>query len=148
MKHALLGLALVGCAGVAPPDSVHIDPGFSEDERATIRDALGAWCDAVGWCPTEAPDGAPIELVATLTPDDLECPRGACAVGGINTGEGLQVAQDAQLTLDRLWMIIAHEAGHFCNPRHAAHGLMAYYHEGAVLKVDSEAVALWHEGCP
>jgi hypothetical protein len=160
MKNVLALLALLllcvngwGCAQ-SPPEHFSIDPDFSEQERAVILDVLASWCDAAGYCPTEATwsERGRFELVDKLSQKGMgKCPEGTtCVVPARNRNDNVLVARVRPSTedLDLFWTEMAHEVGHYCT-EHTASGLMKDYHEqGEPLVVDAVAVAAWHDGCP
>jgi hypothetical protein len=151
---ALVLVALSVACGRSAPEHFSVDSSFSESEQETLRAAVGAWCDAAGWCPTETlyAERAHFRLVDDI-PEDSEsrakCPEGqTCETGGTNTGDEILIARNGIPSLDVLWMIAAHEAGHFCT-EHTSTGLMAAYQDvNGEFAVDAVAVAAWHEGCP
>lgn len=86
-------------------------------------------------------------------PRALPCPPGAtCEVEGHNDGDTVRILREGEahstLDLDRLWIIVAHEAGHFCKHGHTATGLMSAVHNpGEPLVIDDVAIAAWRGGC-
>lgn len=149
-------LALVACGAPEPPRYISIDSEFSEAERETIRAAVYDWCASdARWCPEEIgwAERGRFELVDDLPEDDYTrrvCPADkTCTTSGHNDGDNVRIARNRpSLGLDALWLIAAHEAGHFCKDGHTKHGLMAAAHKPAdVLEVDDEAVRAWKAGC-
>lgn len=149
---AFAALLLVACVQ-SPPEHFSISDDFSEGEASTIRAAVSAWCDAAGWCPTEAlwTDSGRFELVDHI--ETMDCPEGytECTVAGRNDGDVIRIARDraAPENMAILFIVAAHETGHFC-AEHTARGLMSAFHgsEEASLEVDAEAVRAWRAGCP
>lgn len=155
LAYLLMAAGLIsGCGTPPPPDHVSIQPGFSESETTVIRSALDAWCDAVGWCPSDAiwVDRGRIELVDHIDQGDAPklCSTGkTCQVSAENDGDNVNVLRDRHVRdLDTLWIEVAHEIGHYCTG-HTATGLMAAVHDaGEPLVIDDVAVAAWRAGCP
>jgi hypothetical protein len=155
MRNVVLVLILLafGCAAPDrhPPSTITIDPALSAAEQETIRSTVDAWCDAVGWCPTERAwtgDGeGRFELVDDLSERDIVCPEGMqCEVAGRNNGERVAIAANRTGADDMalLWVIVAHEIGHFCHAGHVEHGLMSpYVGRGSLTEIDAEAVRFW-----
>lgn len=144
MKTLLL-LGLMACAcGQDRPDTFSIGPGVNVD---VARDAFGAWCEAVGYCPAEVAwvDGAPgsvqFERDWQHSADD----------NGYNEGERIVLNPaatwmwgDAHAT----WFVLAHEVGHY-GTDHLAAGLMAETQsfEAVIampLEIDDAAINAWH----
>lgn len=155
---ACSALALVACGAPEPPRYVSIDIEFSVAERETIRATIDDWCGAVGWCPEERvgwTERGRFLLVDDLPETDFTervCPPTAtCKTSGHNDGDNVVIARNRPRadSLDALWMVAAHEIGHYCLPgKHTDNGLMAAAHVPAdVLEVDAEAVSAWREGC-
>ena len=152
----LLGCALAfGCAAPEPPRYFSVDSDFGEGERETIHATVDAWCDAVGWCPEEAlwSDRGRVMLVDHLPHDEetrSACPDGlTCGVFGRNDGDVVRIARD-RIEPDNmavLFVITAHEIGHFCT-EHTTAGLMAAVQTHASEPViDAEAAEAWRSGC-
>ncbi len=143
-------ILLFGCAGREPPPTLHISEDFSAAEAETIRSAFDAWCEAVGYCPDEAP-GVYGSIVTAYglrkRPDMCE----GCYVDADNTGVLIRILADAPARKDlgALWVRIAHEIGHYCNTEHTETGLMAPVRplRGEPMIIDAAAIALWKEGC-
>lgn len=148
---------LTACGAPEPPRFISIDSEFSEPERETIRDAVDAWCQSdAHWCPEEIVgrvERGRFELVDDLPEDGYTlkvCPADkTCTTSGHNDGDNVRVARNRpSLGLDALWLIAAHESGHFCKDGHTKTGLMAAAHKPAdVLEVDETAVRAWKDGC-
>lgn len=139
-----------GCASQAPPEHFVIDSGFSEAEATVIRDAVGAWCDEAGYCPTEALDAdrGRIELVPDL--DDRGAAKGSddAEVVARNNGDTIRVAANRKYdSLEVLWVSVAHEIGHYCT-EHTDDGLMAGFQTpDSPMVIDAEAVKAFRAGC-
>jgi len=147
-------LALAACGPPSPPAFYSIDSEFSGPERETIRSTVDAWCESdARWCPEEigwAEHGAFV-LVGDLEERSVCASLDGCVTGGRNTGDGrVLIARNRHEAdnLDALWLIAAHEAGHYCKDGHTKTGLMAAVHTPAdALEIDDEAVRAWREGC-
>lgn len=155
MKHTifLVALLIAGC-GREVPEFYSLDSAFSEHERETIHAAVQAWCDATGDCPEFSlwSERGRFVLVDDLEERDMaECPEGrTCAVGGRNNGDIIRIARNRpnQDSLSALWVVAAHEWGHFCT-EHIDEGLMgALQTEDTPMVVDAASVDAWHAGCP
>lgn len=114
---------------------------------------MQAWCDKVGWCPEEVDetiDGSFVLAYGSLHPQVDETIDGE--VSGRNSGHGyIQVRADgrARGQLDYLWIVAAHELGHYCTD-HLSTGLMAAEHTVGAdpLEIDDAAAEAWRAGCP
>lgn len=110
-----LGLLLVaGCSAqqLPPPDTFSIDPAFSPEQAAVLRDGVSAWCDAVDWCPAEVEHSDRGHFILSLdyahdTADDTS--------SAYNDGTNIYVAaaSSAARDLGTLWVVTTHEAGHY-----------------------------------
>lgn len=159
MKTAiLLALSLVCCGWPNdPPDFFVIDSEFPEEQHEAIRAAFDGWCEAVGYCPTEAlwADRGRVMLVDDLPEDDYtrrHCPEGrTCQTNATNSGgDNVKVARQRVLPDDMasLWYTVAHEIGHYCT-EHTKAGLMAAVGaDDREYVIDDVAVAAWRSGCP
>lgn len=114
MKRALALLLLASCvpSPPPPPDTFSIDPEFSPEQAAVLRDGVSAWCDAVGWCPTEVEHSDRGHFILSVdyardTADDTS--------SAYNDGTNIYVdaASSAALDLSILWIVTTHEAGHY-----------------------------------
>lgn len=140
----LLVFALFACG--APPDVFSVDPDLGV-RAEVVRDAVDAWCVAVGYCPTEqtwagdAPGS--IRLVDAVPPG-----RNGRPLVGKNLGDRIILDRGAaaETELDRLWVIIAHEIGHYCAD-HTKTGLMVDHDIGQAPEVDGVAAGAWRAGC-
>lgn len=141
-----LALFLLCACGATPPEFFSIDPAFSPEQAETIRSAVSSWCEAVGYCPEEraAPRGRFIAVDSL--PEVFDCPEGSvCKRTGHNDGDNVRLVPRDDLSA--LWLVAAHEFGHYC-AEHTAFGLMAARHSpGDALTIDAEAIAAWKEGC-
>lgn len=155
MKIMFFLTMCLACGPRLPPEYISIDRNFSNSEADTIRAAVGAWCDAVNWCPAEVSwsEKGRIDLVDSLGDasgsGDCANPNG-CRMSGYNYGDTISIASDrpSKENMSFLWNIISHELGHFC-AQHTDIGLMSpYIHsQTAVLSIDSYAIESWYDGC-
>lgn len=150
IKLIVLVLLLSAC-GRSAPEHFSIDEAFSEGERQTILAAADAWCDAVGWCPTEARyvERGNIGLVDALPRESHDDPCDTCVISGRNNGDRILIARNrpAPEDLGNLWTIVAHELGHFCTD-HTEMGLMAAIQDvGKRAEIDAESRQAWLDGC-
>lgn len=148
-----LGVA-TGCAApLEPPPTYGVDPRFTEEQESVVEDVFSAWCDAVGYCPKR--DDSVIWGSVSLTDADFEgvadCPPGReCIAAGRNMGGYIVLLNRPNLLeLDRLWIHLAHEVGHYRCGRHTHNGLMAMFHDGSdvALEIDATARRFWRAGC-
>lgn len=143
--YLLIAVLLMACGGPGAPDTISISSEFSDEEQAAIRGAVGDWCDAVGWCPEETrwTERGRIYLVDGFSPD---APEGAAAYNDLTN---IEVRRDRERwSLDFLWVLVAHEIGHYCTG-HLDSGLMrAKLHTSSQPEpIDDHAVDAWREGC-
>jgi hypothetical protein len=151
MKRVLL-ILLAACAPeTTPPETFSIDADFPEPVAETIRDAVDAWCDAVGWCPEETSDttarGRFVFSEATVKASDQG------DVAGFNDGWRI-VLIPGERSLDMVWSNVAHEIGHWCSRQggtdgqgHTADGLLAAVQHEPHMEIDPGAVRAWRDGC-
>lgn len=139
-----------------PPDFFVIDSEFPEPQREVIRAAFDAWCDAEGYCPEEAlwADRGRVMLVDDLPEGDharRNCPEGrTCLTSGTNKGgDNVVIARERARSedLSALWVVVAHEIGHYCTD-HTDKGLMAATQGEPVFEIDETARRAWRAGCP
>lgn len=150
----LAGLLLVACAG--PPESYSIDTELSPAEVVVVRDAVAAWCDAVGYCPDERAvvDRGAFRVVDHIPHSHVaNCPAGQdCQVVARNhDNDEVWIRRNRNIGDDMgaFWTVIAHEIGHYCIDGHTTTGLMAARHTpGEPLEIDDVAIRAWREGCP
>jgi hypothetical protein len=153
MKWLVLTVVLFGC-GAYPPDSIAIDPKFTDSQAIIIEDAIESWCDAVGWCPRVTRVGhaeAHISLVTKITDHEgyekANCPKGECFLSGWNYLPDIQISDRVVSDLDHLWVVVAHELGHYCTG-HTLSGLMSREQSGEEeMIIDSVAIAAWNYRC-
>lgn len=154
----LLLSMVYGCApSVDPPETFSIDSDFSPAEAAVIRDAVDAWCEAVGWCPEETDDAeARGRYVRSFVTGKEPGPGKNCP--GYNDTWRVVIADQRGAwggNLDMLWEIAAHETGHWCavagtgvdGMGHTESGLMAAEQREPVLTIDYRAIRAWQDGC-
>lgn len=155
MKGLLfLPLLFLGCVGhLNPPSTYGIDPGFTDNQAAVIKDVFQAWCDKTGYCPSQNDRSFHgfIFISTTSFGESHSCPSGKiCFIAGRNYGTHIAIS-DKLLALgpDQLWLHVAHEVGHYCNKAHSKSGIMAPYHKGVdvQLVIDDQAVSLWNKNC-
>jgi hypothetical protein len=131
----------------AGPPTYSFDPNMPAMNQVVARDVFEAWCEAVGYCPLEAPwagwdsDGA---VSWTLFP-----PEGPVAV--LNGGHPMLLNGGSPIVRNthRFWLIFAHEVGHYQIRGHRNHGLMIEDLAGSEidqlpLEIDSYTVAQWY----
>lgn len=150
----LLPLLLLGCSSkhfILPP-TYGIDPKFTPDQAAVIKDVFQAWCDAVGYCPVR--DDTSIFGFVFIAPGDLgssdACPAGqTCFVAGRNYIFYIMISSEPwALKPKRLWEHLAHEVGHYCIKNHLQAGLMVPYNDGTIPQViDEETIKAWKAKC-
>jgi hypothetical protein len=134
-----------GCASDEPPATFSIDPVFSAEEAAVIRDAIDAWCDAVDYCPTEEPFRG--KQPGAIVADAGEIQGTNCAENMRSEGQWIHVDPYCRaFDLDMFWTVIAHEIGHHCAD-HTTQGLMASWHSEPEPDVDTQSRMAWHAGC-
>lgn len=154
----VLGLCINGwgCGWPPPPGHYSIDSEFQPAERETIRAVYDSWCDKVGYCPAETlwAERGRVALVDDLEEDEQtqeDCPEGiTCMTSGGNTGDVIMVARNRSRPDDLalLWVIVAHEVGHYCQ-EHQKSGLMAAAQMfDAPAEIDQVAIDGWFDGCP
>ncbi len=138
-----------------PPAYYAIDSEFPEEQRETIRAAYDAWCEAEGYCPQEAiwADRGRVMLIDDLPENEYtekHCPPGReCTTSGHNTGgDNVVVARNRARgdDLGALWVVVAHEIGHYCT-EHTKTGLMAAAQDEPILEIDQVAIRAWERGC-
>lgn len=149
----IAALILVAC-GRTPPEAISFDPELSQAQVEIARDAVDAWCDAVGWCPQESTwtDSGRFIVVGHIDQGaaSRKCPPGAkCEVSAQNTGGNVDILRGNQADEgDRFWILVAHEIGHYCVEGHTKTGLMSAVHDsGEPLTIDPVAAQAWREGC-
>lgn len=151
-----------GCGFPEPPSHYVIDSSFRDEnpeiadqKLEVIRAAFDGWCDAVGYCPEEAlwSDRGRVMLVDDLPEDEYtveHCPEGReCKTSAHNVGgDNVIVARDRVRVdeLDALWVVIAHEIGHYCTD-HTKIGLMAPAQDEPIVQIDETAIRAWERGC-
>jgi hypothetical protein len=97
----------VGCTGA--PQSIRLDPDFTEQEVSVITDARDQWCEKTGWCPTLDARGDAEIIIEAAGP----VARGQAYTAGHT--HGWTTAISAHLLAadpDMLWLTAAHELGH------------------------------------
>lgn len=153
----LLGALLTGCGAAEPPSTISVQ-NFSKEQRTVVLDAVDAWCEAVGWCPTVArwsESGQIMQVDELDQASAAPCPEGlTCRVLGTNFGDSIGIEPIADL--DTLWMVAAHEVGHWCSVHadrwvddvgHTEFGIMAALQTEWRLNIDSYAIRAWRSGC-
>jgi hypothetical protein len=134
-----------GCAG-GPPQSLSFDPLFSQETRDAGAEAVAAWCDAVGWCPTIVPNQGESHFVRVAGPK----PQNAGGlVEGRNGGYLIEMWDEDWLPEDAFAMF-AHEMGHFQidgHPSYQGRLMSKRYVQGSGLhEIDQEAIDAWRAG--
>ena len=160
---SLLASASFFClaCGRTPPQSVSIDPSFSEEQQATIVDVVDQWCESVGYCPELSVGGkAEGRIVAEHDYDPVTGDRiggyerhgRAEGSGAFNDGDGTVFVNLDHIRMGDpsiFWMTLAHEFGHFGIDGHIKHGLMGSHQDVGMSCIDKHAVDEWcdQQGC-
>ena len=138
--------------GRTPPQSVSIDPSFSEEQQATIVDVVDQWCESVGYCPELSVGGKAEGRIVADT--DYERHGRAEGSGAFNDGDGTVFVNLDHIRMGDpsiFWMTLAHEFAHFGVDGHPVKsGLLASHQDGNPQTcIDDEAVGAWcdQQGC-
>jgi predicted Zn-dependent protease len=151
--------SLVGCATTDCYELV-IDPDFTPDQQAAIKEAMGEWETALGGeltvtsepiakCVTATGHAGPHQICVHAT---TEAAMGNASEAAKNVGSGLESSADVYFPVDRdgaythedFVMIAAHELGHSMGLRHTQAGTLMFWNEaGGGRTVTAADVAQW-----
>jgi hypothetical protein len=116
VKGIALILILFACQP-GPPKHYSIDDDFSVYQTAVIETAFEEWCDTVGYCPEKVSYSERGRVVKVMNYTAKDRINGS---HGHNGGSNIYIdgKSEAMEKPAVLWLIVAHEIGHYCIDGH------------------------------
>lgn len=141
-----------GCLWNEPPSYFSIDQTLKDSHAVVVEKAISDWCSVSGHCPERAlwSERGRIIVDQSVTRKNVSCDEGfECERVGRNYGDNIFIAFDPSWISHTLWVVIAHEWGHYCIDDHLPKGLMTreVLADNLPAAIDDSAASAWRKGC-